>query len=360
MRLVFLVIFLFLFTFTHGQPRLKLVEKIPRNTGGKISISENFMAIGIGDFEDKTVHVLQKVEGHWVEKQIIHDPNEKPRNDFGYSVSLSGKALAIGDLGYGSCGSVYIYRFIDEVWQLEATLEIDECSSNAQFGNAVSLFGNTLIVGSRYNDESIGSAFIYEKTESGWKQIVKLEPLEKENECNFGESVLVKDNLIFVGAPNCSGSENGSVYIYRKVKGEWLLENQILGDQVASSFGYSLGFAEGNLVVGSIGDGAFIFKEGYNRSWQIQRAVRVNNAAFGLSVGISNRFCAVGAWRSFNKRGSVYVYANIKRNWVLLEKLLADPLDLETHFGADLFLEDNVLVVAADAENALYIYELIN
>ena len=165
-------------------------------------------------------------------------------------------------------------------------------SSNAQFGSALAIDDDLLIVGA-YNDETTdmplpggevnnrgaGSAYIYERTEAGWRQATRLvgdPPIAGEG---FGFSVAIKkapdggQNLALVGAPyhgpaifgpapTADNPYRGAVYLFEQQHdGTWAQLARLTapagGPQaLADLYGYALAFRGRNeIIVSAIGYG---------------------------------------------------------------------------------------------------------
>ena len=92
-------------------------------------------------------------------------------DQFGGSVSLSGDTLVVGayyDDDNGSAGgSAYVYTRTGSTWSLDQKLTAFDGAAFDEFGCAVSLSGDTLVVGANGDDDNgpmAGSAYIYKLT----------------------------------------------------------------------------------------------------------------------------------------------------------------------------------------------------
>ena len=83
---------------------------------------------------------------------------------FGFSVSISGDTLVVGskwddDKGNQS-GSAYIYQRSGVSWTLLQKITANDGFENDYFGKSVSISGDSIVVGS-YNDDLSGSAYTH-------------------------------------------------------------------------------------------------------------------------------------------------------------------------------------------------------
>lgn len=90
-------------------------------------------------------------------------------DNFGRSVSVSGNIVVVGadlaDVGAADQGSAYLYQYnpSTSVWD-ETKLTASDGTANDNFGNSVSVSGNTVIVGADSDDvggTDQGSAYLY-------------------------------------------------------------------------------------------------------------------------------------------------------------------------------------------------------
>ena len=73
-------------------------------------------------------------------------------DNFGTSVAIDGDTIIVGspfdDAGPSNCGSAYVYRQVAGIWVQEAKLLAGDRASNDQFGIGVGISGDVAVVGS--------------------------------------------------------------------------------------------------------------------------------------------------------------------------------------------------------------------
>jgi hypothetical protein len=122
-------------------------------------------------------------------------------------------------------GAAYVFRRNGGTWIQEAELTSPDLSQNDRFGNSVALSGDTAVVGaSRYDlprEEDIplkdvGSAFLFRHNESGWNQTDKLIAPDAATQDEFGLAVAISGDTVLVGAYKRDNDEvdSGSAYVY--------------------------------------------------------------------------------------------------------------------------------------------------
>ena len=150
------------------------------------------------------------------------------------------------DISAGDSGSVYVYN-------LDGTGETkiypsDGGALSDNFGHSVAIGNNKIVVGAPNVDESgdyaidklnSGSVYVFNLDGTGEVKITASDAAEGDQ---FGFSVAISNNKIFVGAPNDDDnvSNSGSVYVYNlDGTGEYKINASDAGAN--DLFGYSIG-----------------------------------------------------------------------------------------------------------------------
>lgn len=98
-------------------------------------------------------------------------------DDFGYTVAISGDTVVVGDPSGGSQsqGTAYVFVKPASGWAnmtQTAELTASDASAKSNFGDAVAIDGDTVIVGADnqtvQNQSNVGEAYVYVKPASGW------------------------------------------------------------------------------------------------------------------------------------------------------------------------------------------------
>lgn len=157
--------------------------------------------------------------------------------------------------------------------------------------------------------------------------IKDLYPLDHMAGDRIGQSVDIDGDTIIVSAASHDGigENSGAAYIYRRIAGEWMEIATLTPDDAA--------------------EGQF----------------------FGNSVSVSGNTIAIAAEfddEVSDASGAVYLFREIAGNWQQIAKLKAQDAGASNHFGANICIENDTLVVGAPyAEGALgavYIFRETN
>ncbi len=296
-------------------------------------------------------------------------------DNFGFSVSVSGDTAVIGakgddDNGLRS-GSAYVFRFNGTDWVQEIKLLPDDGVDTAAFGYSVSISGDTIVIGARYDDDNgwrSGSAYVYRLNGvmgSGWKQETKLRADDGATEDWFGASVSTSGDTAVIGADrnDDNGNGSGSAYIYRFNGTGWVQEAKLLPTDTTAGnlFGNSVSVSGDTALIGAPGDddngsgsGSVYVYRFNGTSWAQEAKLLPTDGAegdqFGSSISVSGDAAVIGSPHNDDygdQTGSAYVFRFDGTNWVQEAKLLASDGTSYDEFGNSVSISGNTAVIGA-------------
>ena len=163
----------------------------------------------------------------------------------------------------------------DGTWTHQVKLTDEFGEDDDQFGNIVSIWKDTIVIGAKKDDHDLGvdsgSAHVYVRTDDSWTPQYKLVSPDGFNEDQFGNSVSIYEDTIVVGArwDDDIGENSGSAHVFSRDGDEWIHETKLLasdGNEL-DFFGYSTGIWNGTVVIGSkVGTAHVIVKD--EDDWQ--------------------------------------------------------------------------------------------
>jgi len=231
-------------------------------------------------------YIFERNNDTWSQVQYLKPSNiglGAPR--FGSSVSIYGSLCAISarlensgssggvNLDVPHSGAVYVFSKINGNWVEEQLIKASNLDESDAFGDVVSIWGNNLAVsatnedgdGSNEMDNSettAGAVYVFTRTNTGvWVQEQYIKASDAKSGDLFGISMALENNWLAVGAWN-HGTEStpttpentGSVYLFEKVENQWLQRKRISADipEYFGLFGSSvdIDIENGNLAVG--------------------------------------------------------------------------------------------------------------
>ena len=233
------------------------------------SLIGNAAAVGAkGDGDNGSnsgaVYVFRRNDGNWVGHQKVYAPNPDAQDQFGSAVDLSGDVLVVGAPTVGdtgiSNGAVYVYAKDGDRWAFHTQLSIDEGPSFTFFGDAVALSGDLLIVGAP--GDGLGAAYIFRHDGTQWIQEARLvSPNDTCLNCNvFAGSVSISGELAMVGSPRDDekGLRAGAAFVYRYHDDTWQRHQKLMDPDGGAEDEFG-----GDVAVD--GDWAIIGVSGYNK-----------------------------------------------------------------------------------------------
>jgi hypothetical protein len=313
--------------------------------GNSVSISGDTIVVGVMNDDNRSltdagaVYVFTRDDpGAWTQQAKLVASDGAKGEKFGWSVSISGDTIVVAaykddDKGRAS-GSAYVFtRDVPGAWTQRAKLVASDGAADDYFGYSVSISGDTIVVGNIGDDDkgsASGSAYVYTRdvpgsATSAWTQRAKLVPADGAADDNFGWSVSVSGDTIVVGAykDDDKGSASGSAYVYtRDVPGIWPQRAKLVPDDGAGSdyFGHSVSVSGDTIVVGAHKDdsstgSAYVYTRDVPGTWTQTKKIVADDGAgsdnFGWSVSISGDTIVVGAHQDDDKgsnSGSAYVF----------------------------------------------------
>jgi len=222
--------------------------------GCSVSLSGDTALIGAYADDDKgdtsgSAYVFTRTGTTWTQQAKLLASDGAMGDHFGWSVSLSGDTALIGapfddDKG-DSSGSAYVFTRTGTTWTQQAKLLASDGAYDDSFGYSVSLSGNTALIGfDNENGADSGSAYVFTRTGTTWTQQAKLLALDGAAGDSFGYAVSLDGNTALIGAisDDDNGVDSGSAYVFTRTGTTWTQQAKLL-----ASHGADLDFFSGSV-----------------------------------------------------------------------------------------------------------------
>ena len=243
------------------------------------------------------VLVYEKVGGSWQLTDQILDVDATGFDAWGEVLALDGDLLAISASkswvnGVNLTGAVYLYRDGPQGWTREAVLEPGDPQLASHLGISVALDGDRVVAGAPFSETAVplaGAAYVFERAGGVWGQTARLTGEPFESYGNFGRAVDVEGDRILVGHPGgaSAGDPPGErVHVFELEQGLWTERRTLLSPVAGTeaAFGYVLGLEGDDAIVGAFDlDGAF---ENSGEAWVLDAgALCASPGSVSLAAG---------------------------------------------------------------------------
>ena len=310
-----------------------------------------------------------------------------PNDELGASVAISGNTVVAGEPGCPSgcnfVGAAYVFVQSGTGWanmtQTAKLTASDGVAGNA-FGFAVSISGETIVVGAHGSNGGRGAAYVFVEPATGWANMTETAKLTaSDSTANelVGRSVSISGNTVVAGAPNDTvgaHTQQGAAYVFVEPASGWASMTQTAkltaSDGVSyGELGYSVGI-DGNTVVAgepspiagkSASRGtAYVFVEpaaGWatmTQTAELTASDGVIGDRLGNFVAISGNTVVAGAplatIGSHLQQGAAYVFVEPASGWASMTqtaKLTSSDGVRKGYFGRGVAISGSTVVVGA-------------
>ena len=150
-----------------------------------------------------SAYVLRDDGGAWVQEDKLTASDASPGDLFGNEVALEGDLAVVAARGAGGIGAVYVFERSGANWNEVQKLTASTPFANAEFGSAVALAGNRILVGAKNDDSAAddgGAAYLFEFDGLAWVETAKYTLPEAAFKDQLGSSVALSGDYALVGA----------------------------------------------------------------------------------------------------------------------------------------------------------------
>ncbi len=171
------------------------------------------------------VYVFERVGSSWSLTQLLSPEVGAPHEAFGYAVSLDGDRLAIGahetdGPQVADVGAAYVFEYDGAWWNQVAKLTAGDALGYDQFGRALDLQADLLVVGSTdhgHGSSRYGAAFLFTRDDTGWSEQVEFQPSSVAAWSGFSGALGIDQGTVLAGAFKSTTSaltQAGSAFVF--------------------------------------------------------------------------------------------------------------------------------------------------
>lgn len=266
---------------------------------------EDSSAVGVGGNQadnsapsSGAAYVFTRSGGVWRQQAYLKASNTGASDRFGVAVAVSGDTLVVGADGEASgstgvganqadntapwSGAAFVFTRNAGIWTQQAYLKASNAQANDEFGAAVSISGDTLVVGAwgesssatgvggNQSDNSAsqsGAAYVFTRAGSTWTQQAYVKASNTGADDEFGISVSLSGDTLAVGADgeasfadgiggiqsDNSSPGSGAVYVFTRSGTTWTQQAYVKASNTGPGdlFGYAVSVSGDTMVVGA-------------------------------------------------------------------------------------------------------------
>jgi hypothetical protein len=225
----------------------------------------------------------------WSQQAKFSDTLSSGNSHFGYSVDIDGNTIVVGapmdSPGTSDHrGRCHIYTRSGTSWSLQQSLASSTGDDYAYFGADVAIDGDTVVVGSSVEDSSgnnnCGAAYIFTRSGTSWSQQERFAPTTATN-AYFGNAVDISGDTAIIGAYGESNTGRGVVRIYTRSGTSWSLEQTLLSRTGTNEmFGMPVDIEDDVCVIGQQTNygGAYVYSR-TGTTWTYEKTIIPTSAS---------------------------------------------------------------------------------
>ena len=320
-----------------------------------------------------------------------------PGSEFGRSVAVNGDTVIVcaryEDNGSGP-GSAYVFdrdQGGTDAWGQVTKIVPAGVSEADEFGLSVAISGDTAVFGAPGNESEKGAVYIFGRDQGGqdgWGQVKKLTLLDGSTGDDFGQSLSMSGDTLLVGADGYDGPglDFGAAFVFERNAGgpdNWGQTAMLSADdgEEEDHFGVAVATDGTRAVIsapGTFPERLYVFERdpGGSGSWEQASVVNANlasNFVFGQVLAINGDTIVAGDRLAFNQfdqlMGAAHVFERDSGGtgeWGLTTTLRAFDGNEYDNFGRSVLINGDRVYVAAHAHEhsglgntagAVFIYE---
>ena len=206
--------------------------------GDAVAILGDRIAVGSPGSDEQAgrVDLFDLINGEWRLEQSVLPPDATSNDRFGTALALGEDLLVIGspyeDSAAPDAGAVFIYQPGDKGWELLQTLIAPAAASQEYFGRKLALEDDLLVIGAYRRDEvaiDSGAAFVYRRGAEGFTLEATLSDPASVDGSEFGDAVDISGDRIVIGGPGdqVRGVGAGAMWTFTFTDGAWQAEARI-------------------------------------------------------------------------------------------------------------------------------------
>jgi len=322
----------------------------------------------------------------WSQQQILMPADAANNYRIGYSVAVDGDTAVVSaprhTVGLNlNQGVVYIFVRSGTTWTLQQQFTASDGAQSDEFGSAVAIKGDTVLVGAWNNSSSRGATYVFTRSGTTWTQQQKLTASDMVAGDQFGAALALTADTAVIGSRQDLGCGvctvgPGAAYVFVRSGSSWSQQQKLTasGGVNTDAFGSAVAIDRDTIAVGAFHNdesptvpdkGAVYVFVRSGTTWSLQQMLRGSNGNalpsgngsnnfFGQAVAVAGNTIVAGAtsWTQSpdNHRGKVFVFDRSGTVWTEVEGFQPPNTVLNTDFGAGIAISGDAFVASAPGD----------
>jgi hypothetical protein len=236
--------------------------------GSAVALSGDTILVGVPTHDAQAtadagkVQVFVRTGTSWRLQATLLASDASVGAEFGYAVAISGDTAVVGarNSGPAAQGAAYVFVRSGGAWSQQSRLSSGDVLQFSEFGSAVAVDGDTVLVGTRQGGSTLsvrpGAVYVFTRTAASWVQQAKLVPADAAHADQFGAAVALSGGTALVGAPRAdtgAGADAGAAYVYTGSGSAWNLQQKLVASDGAASdqLGSAVALSGDSVVLGA-------------------------------------------------------------------------------------------------------------
>ena len=338
-------------------------EYLPALTRPAMAIDNDTIVLGMPDANSRIGEVRVYATDNqtdWTLRATLTDEDGLPGDAFGASVDVNGTFIAVGQPGddrgtAANAGSAFVFAASGAAWTRQTKLMDATPHPEGEFGGAVAVDGEFVVVGTPGRSAGAGGAFLYRRSAGAWSLET---PLTSHPAGSRAGAMVALDGgtLLMRGADGVASAyvHNGSAWQFQAaltLPAESYLQHLALSGEEALQIGYR---GSG----GSVIQNSYLYHR-HGTDWSAPQVIPafVNGSGYGAGALSGNRL-ALGdtGMPTPAGRGSVATFIRTQTEWVAATSLPQEQAAVAANFGTNVALSGNTALIAVPGDLSAQVF----
>ena len=273
--------------------------------GLAVDVGPDLAAVGVPGDDDRgsfagRVTVLERSGDDWLPAATLYAAAPGASAQFGDAIAVDHDLVVVGEpgakVGTQVIGRVHVFRRDGASWALQQTIECPEPTVGDLFGDRVAVRDGLLVVGARGHRAnglaSAGAAFVFRRGISGFEYQRKITATTPQAQALFGVIVATDGRRIVAGSSYelVNDASFGAAYVFVQDPdtGAWTEEARLQGSRASARFGSAVTISGDWMAIGAPSDDVAGYEAGAFHIFRRLGGSWIEQAVVRPDVGVQN------------------------------------------------------------------------